>query len=118
MKRLLQLFLYFHIFYLGGRIDFTLHNKDAGFPTMMLSLLGFTVTVTSGVIAPGGSVRDDFTFNTYFFTDSPILLLALQEYVPPSEASITENCRTDRSLCVYSSEEKIILTNNYNSILC
>ena len=57
----------------------------------MLSLLGFTVTVTSGVIAPGGSVKDDFTFSTYFFNDSPILFLAIQEYVPPSEASITEN---------------------------
>ena len=108
MKSLRKLFQHFHIFYLGGRIDFTLHNKDAGFPTVMLSLLGLTVTVTSGVIAPGGSVRDDFTFNTYFFTDSPILFLALQEYMPPSEASITENCRTDRPLYVYSSEEKNI----------
>ena len=59
--------LHFFTFYLGGKTDLTLHNKDAGFPTVMLSLLGFTVTVTSGVIAPGGSVKDDFTFSTYFF---------------------------------------------------
>ena len=52
--------------YLGGSVDLTLHNKDAGFPTRILSLLGLTVTETSGLIDPGGKDNDDFTFNTYF----------------------------------------------------
>ena len=50
--------------YLGGSVDLTLHNKAAGFPTRILSLLGLTVTVTSGLIDPGGKVKEDFTFNT------------------------------------------------------
>ena len=77
--------------YLGGSFDWTLHNNDAGFPTRMLSLLGLTITLTSGLIDPGGMVKDDFTFKTYCLEVSPILFLALQVYDPPSAASITEN---------------------------
>ena len=51
--------------YLGGNTDFTLHINEAGFPTSMLSLLGFTVTVTSGPAEPpGGMVKEVLTFNT------------------------------------------------------
>ena len=53
------------ITYLGGNTDFTLHINEAGFPTSMLSLLGFTVTVTSGPAEPpGGMVKEVLTFNT------------------------------------------------------
>ena len=79
MNYSVQLVLYYQLkTYLGGSVDLTLHNKDAGFPTRMLSLLGLTVTETSGLIEPGGKVNDDFTFNTYVFEAWPILFRAVQ----------------------------------------
>ena len=59
--------------YLGGSVDLTLHNKDAALPTRILSLLGLTVTETSGLIDPGGIDNNDLTFKTYTFVVSPIL---------------------------------------------
>ena len=49
--------------YLGGKDDLTLHNSDAGFPTIILELLGCTVTNTTGFEVPGGRIKEDFTFS-------------------------------------------------------
>ena len=49
--------------YLGGKDDLTLHNSDAGFPTIILELFGCTVTDTTGLEVPGGRIREDFTFS-------------------------------------------------------